>query len=255
MALNLGMPCLIFSTLTGIEVEIESLTTMITAYGYALGCFVVVGLATTILLRLPIHTYLPVFTSANTGNMGLPLCLYAFGPEGLALGIGLFMVSSIFSFIVGWSLYAGRLSFGVLYNNPLLYAVAAGLPFLITDTSPPQWLANTTELIAGLAIPLMLFSLGTAIGTIRVQGVLVNAAVAFIKLSTGFAVGYGISMLLDLEGLARGVMIIGCSMPVAVHNYMFAERFDRNPGDTATMILTSTVMSLATLPLLMIVVL
>ena len=44
-------------------------------------------------------------------------------------------------------------------------------------------------------------------------------------------------------------------MPVAVHNYMFAQRFERNTADTASMILISTLISLATLPLLMLVVL
>ena len=40
-------------------------------------------------------------------------------------------------------------------------------------------------------------------------------------------------------------------MPVAVHNYMFAQRFNRNATDTASMILISTTISLATLPFLM----
>ena len=255
LALNLGMPCLIFSTLTRLEVSPEALTGMVGIYAVALGCSLIVGLLVTTFLRLPFHTYLPVFTSANTGNMGLPLCLFAFGQEGLALAIGIFILSSIFSFSVGWSLYAGRLSPDILYNNPLLYAVAAGIPFLLTATRPPAWLTNTTDLVGGLTIPLMLISLGVAIGSIKTRGALVNAAVATIKLCTGFAIGYGLSELFELDGIERGVLIIGCAMPVAVHNYMFAERFDRSPVDIAGMILISTVLSLLTLPLLMLVVL
>lgn len=255
LALNLGMPCLAFSTLTKLQVSPEAFATMAGAYALAMGCFLAVGLIVIAVLRLPAHSYLPVFTSSNTGNMGLPLCLFAFGPEGLALGICIFVMSSLFSFTVGWSIYAGRLAADVLYNNPLIYAVAVALVFMITGVEPPAWLANTTSLIGGLAIPLMIISLGVAIANMRATGALTIVAISAIKLFAGFTVGYGLAHLLGLEGAARGVLIIECSMPVAVHNYMFAQRFERNTADTASMILISTVIALAMLPALMLVVL
>lgn len=255
LALNLGMPCLAFSTLTKLRVSAEAFATMAGTYALAIACFLAVGLLVITVLRLPAHSYLPVFTSSNTGNMGLPLCLFAFGAEGLAFGICIFVMSSLFSFTVGWSIYAGRLSADVLYNNPLIYAVALALVFMIAGTEPPVWLANTTKLIGGLAIPLMLVSLGIAIARMHAKGALTIVAISAIKLVAGFAVGYGLSILLGLEGAARGALIIECSMPVAVHNYMFAQRFNRSAADTASMILISTAISLATLPLLMAVVL
>lgn len=255
LALNLGMPCLAFSTLTSLNVSPAAFATMAGAYALALGCFLVVGLTVIAVLKLPAHTYLPVFTSSNTGNMGLPLCLFAFGPEGLALGICIFVMSSIFSFTVGWSIYAGRLAADVLYNNPLIYAVALALAFMITGLQPPVWLANTTKLVGGLAIPLMIISLGVAMANMRAQGAVTIIAISVVKLLAGFAVGYALAELIGLEGAARGALIIECSMPVAVHNYMFAQRFARDPSATASMVLISTAISLATLPLLMIVVL
>ena len=134
LALNLGMPCLAFSALTRLNVSPTAFVEMVGAYGLVLACFLAIGLTTIWIMKVPAHTYLPVFTSSNTGNMGLPLCLFAFGPEGLALGICIFVMSSIFSFTVGWSIYAGRLAADVLYNNPLIYAVLAALVFMITGT-------------------------------------------------------------------------------------------------------------------------
>ena len=255
LALYLGIPCLAFSTLTELRISPEALAKIAGAYGLALFCFIAAGFAVVALLKLPVHTYLPAFTSANTGNMGLPLCLFAFGPEGLALAIGVFVLSSLVSFVVGWSIYAGRLAADLLYNNPLIYAVAAALFFMLAGIQPPEWLANATRLVGGMAIPLMLISLGVAIAGIRVPSIALNAGVSAIRLAIGFAVGYALSVLLELEGAERGVLIIACSMPVAVHNFLFAQRFDRSPADTAGMILISTVISLATLPLLMLVVL
>lgn len=253
LALNLGMPCLIFSTLSELGIESSAVGAMAASYALALAAFTAVGLATVLLMRLPAHTFLPAFTSSNTGNMGLPLCLFAFGQEGLALAIGVFVVSSLYSFTVGWSIYAGRLAAAVLYKNPLVYAVAAALPFTLTGARPPAWLANTAELVGGMAIPLMLVSLGVAIARLPARGAARIAIVAVVKLATGFLVGWGLSLALGLEGAARGVLIIGCSMPVAVHNFMFAQRFGRSADDTAGLILVSTAVSLATLPLLMLV--
>lgn len=255
LALNLGMPCLAFSSLTTLDISPTAFATMAGSYAVALACFLTVGLIVITVLKLPAHTYLPVFTSSNCGNMGLPLCLFAFGPEGLALGISVFVMSSIFSFTVGWSIYAGRLAADVLYNNPLIYAVAVALVFMISGTTPPLWLTNTTTLIGGLAIPLMIISLGVAMANMRAQGAVMIIGISVIKLLVGFSVGYGLAELVGLEGAARGALIIQCAMPVAVHNYMFAQRFDRSPADTASMVLISTVVSLATLPLLMLVVL
>jgi malate permease and related proteins len=253
LALNIGMPCLAFSALTKLKVSPEAFAEMAGAYALVLGCFLAVGLITIMVMRLPAHTFLPVFTSSNTGNMGLPLCLFAFGPEGLALGICIFVLSSLFSFTVGWSIYAGRVAADVFYNNPLIYAVAIALVFMITDTPPPVWLANSTALMGGLAIPLMLISLGVAISNMRAEGAGPIIVVCVVKLIAGFAVGYGIATLLGLEGAARGALIIESAMPVAVHNYMFAQKFNRNTADTASMILVSTVISLACLPLLMLI--
>lgn len=255
LALNLGMPCLAFSTLTKLKVSPDAFVTMAGAYALALACFLVVGLIVITLLRLPAHSYLPVFTASNTGNMGLPLCLFAFGPQGLAFGICIFVMSSVFSFTVGWSIYAGRAAADVFYNNPLIYAVALALLFMITGMEPPVWLANTTSLIGGLAIPLMIISLGVAIANMRASGARVVILISVVKLLVGFSVGYGLATMLGLEGAARGALIIECAMPVAVHNYMFAQRFNRNTSDTASMILISTAIALSCLPLLMLVVL
>jgi predicted permease len=255
LALNIGMPCLAFSALTKLRVSPEAFAAMAGAYALVLACFLGVGLITITLMRLPAHTFLPVFTSSNTGNMGLPLCLFAFGPEGLALGICVFVLSSVFSFTAGWSIYAGRVAADVFYNNPLIYAVAVALIFMSTGIEPPVWLANTTALMGGLAIPLMLISLGVAISNMKAEGAGRIIIVCVIKLLAGFSVGYAIATILGLDGAARGVLIIQSAMPVAVHNYMFAQRFNRNTADTASMILISTTMALACLPLLMLIVL
>jgi len=81
----------------------------------------------------------------------------------------------------------------------------------------------------------------------------VAAGIAVARLGLGCGAGWGLALALGLEGTARGVVIIESAMPVAVFNYLLAARYDRHPDDVAGAILLSTLLSFATLPLLLLV--
>ena len=115
----------------------------------------------------------------------------------------------------------------------------------------PPWLANTTRLIGGLTIPLMLLTLGVTLAGLRVTALWRTIALSILRLTMGFSVGYGLATALGFEGVARGVLIVECAMPVAVFNFLFAQRYDRTPSEVAGMVLISTVMAFAMLPLVL----
>jgi hypothetical protein len=251
LSLNFGMPCLILSSLTRLDVSGEAFATVGGAYAAALAVGLAIGAVLARLLRLDVRAYTPVFAFSNTGNMGLPLCLFAFGDAGLTFGIVNVVVSSVVSVTTSGALYSGRTSFDILYKNPLIYGVVAAIPFLVAGEPLPAWLANTTELIAGMAIPLMLIALGVAISKLRMTFVTKSLGLSALKLTLGFAIGFTVANLAGLEGAARGTLILLFAMPVALHNYVFAQRFERRPDEIAGMVLASTALSFATLPLLL----
>lgn len=251
LALNIGMPALIFSTLTKLQVSIDAFLRIGGIYSIAVVCSLIFGVAVSRIFRLDPRTYVPVMAFSNAGNMGLPLSLFAFGEEGLALGISIFVVSAISGLTIGPAIFAGRASLDVLYRNPLIYGIVAALFFMVTDQRPPAWLANTTEIVGGLAIPLMIISLGVAISRIRVQGIFRGIMLSAIKLAFGFSLGYALAESFGLVGVERGILILICSMPIAVHNYLFAERYDRSSSEIAGMVLISTALSYVTLPALL----
>jgi malate permease and related proteins len=255
LALNVGMPALIFSTLTKLQVPLDAFLRMAGIYGIAVAGALIFGVLITMILRLDPRTYVPALSFSNTGNMGLPVTLFAFGEAGLTLGISVFVIASICGLTIGAGISSGRTSFDVVYRNPLIYGIVAALYFMIADQRPPLWLANTTELIGGMAIPLMVISLGFAMSRLRVQSFRRSVGLSAVKLLYGFALGYGVAEIFGLTGVERGVLILLCSMPVAVHNYLFAQRYDRNPSEIAGIVLISTVMVYAALPVLLWVVL
>lgn len=252
---NIAAPCLIVATLTKLNVSTEAFGQMAGAAALAILIFMVVGAAVLRAAGLSLHSFLPAMMFANTGNMGLPLTLFAFGEEGLALGIAFFAVSAVGNFTLGALISSGSMSLRGLVRTPVLWAVSFALIFMFTGTKPPTFIANTLTILGNIAIGLMLLALGVSLARLKVRSLGRTLGLSLFRLGMGFAVGLGLTYGLGLEGAQRGVVILACSMPVAVFNYLFAQRYGRAADEVASVIVASTLISFATLPLLLLVVL
>jgi malate permease and related proteins len=248
---NIGGPSLVFFTLTDADIDANAFASMAFVAILALVCFAVISAIILKLIGADFKIYLPSLMFANSGNMGLPLCLLAFGEEGLAIAIIIFTVAAISQFTVGMTIASGSVSAGKLIKIPILYAVAAALFFIGFDLDPPAIIVNTTRILGGMTIPMMLITLGVSLAGLRVATLPRSTGFALLRLIMGFGVGVGLSEVIGLEGLEQGVLIVQSSMPVAVFNYLFAQRYKRAPEEVAGMVVISTAISFATLPLLL----
>ncbi len=251
----IGTPCLVFSTLTSTPLTASAFVAMAGAAGAALGGFLVIGVIVLLVFRLPLRPYLPPLIFPNAGNMGLPLCLFAFGDAGLALGIAYFTVTSVSNFTLGVWISSGSTSPKQFLKTPLIYAVAAALAAMVTATEVPLWIANTTDLIGGLTIPLILITLGVSLAKLKVSNIRRSFGLSIFRLVLGFGVGWGIAYMFGFDGMERGVVILQSAMPVAVFNYLFAQRYNNAPEDVAGTVVVSTALSFLSMPLLLMVVL
>ena len=245
-----GAPCLVFSTLTKSHLALAEVGHLA---GAAICCLLLAAALSTVVLKLSglsVRVYLPSLMFPNIGNMGLPVCLFAFGDTGLAMAMIMFAATSAVQFSIGPAIAAGRLEVGGLFKVPFVYAVLVALLVAGLGLPLPQWLVNTADLAAGPAITLMLLSLGVALAGLRAASLKRALALSTLRLGMGAAVGLAVSAAFGFEGASRGVVIIESAMPVAVFNYLFAVRYDNRPEEVAGMILVSTVMSYLTLPLL-----
>ena len=87
LVMNVGAPCLIFSTFMAIDLDKDAFLTMAGAAFVSMMIFGLVGYVVLRICNLDQRAFLPGQIFPNVGNMGLPLCLLAFGDEGLALGL------------------------------------------------------------------------------------------------------------------------------------------------------------------------
>jgi hypothetical protein len=178
------------------------------------------------------------------------LSLFAFGPEGLELALIMFATQSVLFFTLGMWLMSGHPSPLMMAKTPHPYAIAVALAFSLTGTQPPLWLTNTTELLGGMTIPLMLVMLGVSLSRMHVTSYVRPLVLALVRLAAGIGLAFVLCWVLGLEGTARGVVTIACVMPGAVFNYLMAVRFDRSPGEVASYIVISTITVLVLLPVL-----
>jgi predicted permease len=246
----IGSPCLVASALTSRHVDPESLGVMALATILVFSAMFVLGFAVLKVMNLPMHSYLPAVVFSNAGNMGLPLAQFAFGESGLALAVVYFAFSATLQFTAGMSIAAGTASAKHLLRMPVIYAVGASFVFIVTGIQVPTFIANTLEILGGLTIPLMLLALGVSLGSLRVRSLPRNLFLSLVRMIGGFAISFLVAWALDLSPMARGVLLIQASMPVAVFNYLFAQYYNRRPEDVAAMVIISTLLSFGTLPFL-----
>ncbi len=248
LILNVGTPCLVFTTLSTLVVPARELGLMVLAAILMMAAFLGAGRLLLKGMGLPAGIFLPPVVFGNLGNLGLPLNFFAFGDGGLELGLIMFATQSVFFFTVHFWLMSGRASLRTFLKTPHIYAIAAALAFTLSGTTPPVWLSSTTNLIGGLTIPMMLILLGTSLVRLKVSSFTRPLILAVLRIALGLAVAWALAEALSLEGTARGVLVICCVMPGAVFNYLASVRYRRSPDDVASYIVVSTLAVLVLLP-------
>jgi predicted permease len=243
-----GAPALVFVTLLNSRF---SLPDIFRIGGATLAClllFTAVALPALKLLGYERRVYLPSLIFPNIGNMGLPICLYAFGERGLALAMIYFAVTSIGQFTFGPAIARGPITLGGFLRAPFLYAAVAAVACSQAQVAFPNWVLNTLKLIGDVTIPLMLLGLGCALAEFSARSWARQTAFSLARIGLGLAGGLAVATLLGFSGAERGVLIIESAMPVAVFNYFFAREYGAHEEEVAGMVLISTLLSYLLLP-------
>jgi len=72
-----------------------------------------------------------------------------------------------------------------------------------------------------------------------------------IRIPLAAAIAWVIGYMLQLPAMAHSMLILQMSMPVAVFNYLFAQRANREPAYVASLVFCSTLLALIYLPILL----
>jgi predicted permease len=249
LCMTLSLPPLVFTALMKTEVDPAALTSLSLAAALAYGGLTLAFWGLTSALNLDRRTYLAPLIFGNTGNVGLPLALFAFGQAGLGYAIVVFAVMILWSFTFGLWIVAGGGSPARLLREPIMGATLLGALFLWQGWQTPIWLTNSLELMGQIAIPLMLITLGVAVARLNARHLGRALWLSLLRAAICAAAALGAGLLLGLPDVALAVLILQVTTPVAVTSYMMAEKYGADSEAVAGLVIASTLLSVITLPL------
>ena len=249
---NIGTPAMIFYTITTTGVTLDIFIEYF-IYAVIIICgFAVVGVVFLLFLKKDAITELPPLILPNTGNMGVPICLFAYGTEGLGVASAIASVIILFHFTIGVLLAKKSFSLDILIKNVPIYAIILSVIFLYFEWEVPGYIENTTFLLTYTTIFLVLMSLGIALTRLKVISWTHASILGAVRVIIGPIIGFALIKFLGLTGFAAGVLLIQSSMPSAVLTYLVGSMYSekRAVDNVASVIVTSTLMSFITAPII-----
>jgi predicted permease len=247
--MDLFAPALIFSALASRDFSIFDNRWLLLASALVVLGSGVLALGVARLASISARTFVPPMMFNNCGNMGLPLAVLAYGPGGLAPAVAMFVVSNAIHFTLGARLVDPRASIANLLLTPMNLATAAGFAVAATDLPRPEIVMGALKLMGDAMIPLMLFALGVRMVSVNRGSWRIGLLGAVVCPLTGLAVAVVVDWMLPLTEPQRGLLYIFASLPPAVLNFMVAERYGREPGKVAAMVLVGNIASVLFVPL------
>ena len=225
-AANIGSPAMIIYALNVKNISFDIFVDYFKYYLLAIIGFALVGILFLFLLKSKdIIRELPPFMMPNTGNMGYPICLFAYGTEGLGVAAAITSLIILFHFTVGVFLADRKFSLNIIFKSPAFYTILVSVTLLYFNIQLPGFVENTTFLLMYATIFLILISLGIALTRLKVFSLTRSIISSFGRLIIGPIIGILIIYYFDLTGFAAGVLLIQCAMPSAILNFLVGSMY------------------------------
>jgi predicted permease len=247
--MDVFVPALVFGAMAGKSFDLA-------AFGpLALGAFVV--LAVCGLLTLPVarlvgvqaKTLVPPMMFNNSGNIGLPLAVLAWGEAALPAAVIMFMVENTLHFSFGARLLDPQTRLVTLWRVPVVAAAIAGLAVAFLKLEIWQPVIYAIKMLGDVSIPLLLFSLGVRLTEVSFREWKVAVGSAVLRPLVGMAIAWGCIQVLGLQGREAAMLLVFGALPPAVLNFLFAERYRQEPERVAPIVFIGNLAGLLFLPL------
>ena len=201
------------------------------------------------LLRLQTKTFVPPMMFCNSGNMGLPLAVFAFGEQALPAAVVLFIIENALHFTLGTWMMDHKARLITVLRMPIVIATLAGLGVSVLDWTVPVPLHTAIGMMGQISIALLLFALGVRLTTMDFRDWRVGLVGAVAAPLLGVAAALAVLPFLDLPPEQRGLLLMFGALPPAVLNYLIAEQYRQEPSKVASIVMLGNLGSLVVMPL------
>jgi predicted permease len=242
------LPALIFGVLSGKDFNIReygplALAALLVVLGSGLLAWPVARLA-----KVPAKTFVPPMMFTNSGNMGLPLVVFAFGESALPAAVVLFIVENGLHFTLGTWLMDRRAHWLDVLKQPIVIATLAGVAFAASDWGVPAPVSAAVSLLGQASIPLLLFSLGARLTSVDPREWKIGVLGALVCPLSGVLVVLAVLPFLDLTTVQHSLLIVFGALPPAVLNFLVAEQYRQEPGRVAAIVMIGNLGAFVTIP-------
>ena len=248
---NFGTPALVIFALTAGSVSFEVFANFFIYAIILLALFGIVGLIFLVLMKKDYLRELPTFFLPNTGNMGIPICLFAYGELGMGMAASISSLVVLLHFTLNIFLAKRAFDFHTIIKSPAFYAIIVTVLFLYFEQPIPQFVMNTVMLLAYGMIVMILMSLGIALTQMKVFSFKDSIITSIGRVIIGPLIGLIVIKIFNLSGVGAGVVLIQSSMPSAILCYLIASMYSPKEivDNISSTIVVSTLMSLITIPI------
>ena len=201
------------------------------------------------------RTFVSPAMFSNWANLGLPLYVFTLGDAALGGGIMLVVTGNVLLFTLGVYLYSGKMSGFEVIRTPIILAVFAAITINLLQIQVPNIIDRPIEMMGQVAIPLMLFSLGVRLTRVSWNDSLSAFVLAIFCPLAGVLIALLLIQILPLSQLQMNILILFGVLPPAVVNFMLAEQYECQPEKIASMVLIGNLVSIVSIPIVLLIVL
>ena len=245
------VPALIVSSITKSSLSVADFFTVALS---AAGVIIILGILAFFLFKAFHSTsrglYLPL-TIGNSGYLGYPIALLAFGAEGLSRAVVFDVVNSLFLYSIGIWLIHEKKDFREMFKIPLLYAVLLGIGLNLFSIQIHPVIAKPLEMVGSITIPLALLVLGYKLTEVRVKAFLVGIGASLFRIIGGFLAALLLVSLFSISGVSRNIVLLEAAMPSAVMTLILCQKYRRDADAVASVVFLSTVLSIISIPIIL----
>lgn len=253
--MSVFIPALIFSVMASKNFHIAAYQHLILA-----GAVVVLGSGLLLwpfcrLIGVSPKTFLPPMMFNNSGNLGIPLMVLAFGEEILPIAVVLFLIENFLHFTLGMYLVNPKTNLRNVLKMPMVLTTFLGILWSLQGWHLPISMKVPIDMLGQISIPLMLFALGVRMNEVDIKNWKIGVMGGVLCPLSGLIMALIWQALFPLSPEDFSYLLIFACLPPAVLNYMVSEIYQQEPHKVASIVLIGNLMSLLTMPLVLLAVL
>ena len=196
----------------------------------------------------------------NVGFMGYPVVASIFGHEAVFYAAVLNVVNTFAVFTVGTMLITGKSEVEkrkfqkkVLYSTPMLAAYLTMLIVALEIDNIPSVISQPLTMIGNITVPAALLIIGSSMSQLPLRSMLGNVpvyATTVMRLGVVPVMTYYLCSLLGFSPFVVGINTVVVAMPVATYGTILCLRHGKDTTFITEVTFITTLLSMVTIPLL-----